>query len=224
MPTLCVVEDDENLREVLADNLEDEGYTVRRCADLAAAEQVLASAVDLWILDVMLPDGDGYSLCRRVRAQDPRVPIIMLTARTLEQDVVAGFAEGADDYVAKPYRLAELLARIQARLRSASPSRYQLGAYVLDVKANTLQGPGAELIELTKTEFALLRHFVAHPGESCSRERLLAAIWGEATHVDPRTIDNFVLSLRRKLRCDDHTDFAIATVRGVGYRFDLGVA
>ena len=224
MSHILVVEDDENLRLALVDNLEDEGHQVREAATVAEAEAALAGgAVDLIILDIMLPDGDGYSLCRRYRAGGGAAMVLMLTARSLEEDVVRGFDVGADDYLAKPYRLRELLARIRALLRRGSastPAPSALPGLVIDRDARTVGPAGGGTIELTRTEFDLLVFMVDHPGKALSRELILERVWGGDVVVDPRTVDNFISSLKRKLGWKAGCGYAFRAVRGVGYRLE----
>lgn len=224
MSHILIVEDDPNLRLALADNLDDEGHTVTEAATLAAADAALASGPpDLIILDIMLPDGDGYRWCRRLRAAGQTTPVLMLTARTLEDDLVTGFDAGADDYLAKPYRLRELLARISALLRrrgalEAPEAPATLGRVTLDRAARRVTLDGGP-VALTPTEYDLLAHLVAHPGRALSRDDILDAVWGDVI-VDPRTVDNFVSALKRKLDHRASDPWQITTVRGVGYRLD----
>lgn len=233
---ILVVEDDEDLRVVLADNLEDEGYAVQAVATMAEAEAALglgaaagqeALAVDLVVLDVMLPDGDGYSLCRRYRAAGGAAPVLMLTARRLEDDLVTGLEAGADDYLAKPYRLRELLARVKALLRrggaATADTEPGFGEYRFERKARLLIGPEGP-VPLTRTEYDLLAWLAAHQGAAHSRDTLLDAVWGADVVVDPRTVDNFVMNLKRKLAWTPEVPWRIAAVRGVGYRFEVGPA
>jgi len=238
MSELLVVEDDANLRMALRDNLEDEGHTVVEAPTLAAADRAAGERrFDLIVLDVMLPDGDGYTWCRRLRAGalgcGASTPVLMLTARALEDDLVTGLDAGADDYLTKPYRLRELLARVRALLRrpvasavdappktspARGPDRLRFGGFILDRLARTLTGPDA-LVSLTRTEFDLLAWLATHPGQVMDRDALLDAVWGEVV-VDPRTVDNFVSSLKKKLGWRRGSGWRIATVRGVGYRWE----
>ena len=225
-----MVEDDENLRIALEDNLVDEGYQV---AAVATGQAALAAmergGFDLVILDIMLPDVDGYSVCRDLRAKDQAVRVLMLTARTLEGDFVEGFDAGADDYVAKPYRLRELLARIKALLRrpavaaapEPAPTLLRFGGFSLDLAARRLVDEAGQEIALTRTELDLLACLVQNHGRALARNELLAAAWEPGVVVDPRTVDNFVSSLKKKLGWSPEASFRIATVRGVGYRLEL---
>ncbi|MCB9545410.1 MAG: response regulator transcription factor [Myxococcales bacterium] len=220
---MLVVEDDENLRLALVDNLEDEGHQVREAATVAEAEAALAGgAVDLIILDIMLPDGDGYSLCRRYRAGGGAAMVLMLTARSLEEDVVRGFDVGADDYLAKPYRLRELLARVAALLRRAGGRPAGgFGGVRLDRTARVVHDAEGREVVLTRTEFDLLLHFDDHRGQALTRNAILDAVWGEDVVVDERTVDNFVSNLKKKLGWTPDARWRIGTVRGVGYRFEV---
>jgi len=222
--TILIVEDDENLRLALADNLDEEGYDVTTAASVAAAERALAGAgFDLIVLDIMLPDGDGYSLCERLRERGVESRVLMLTARTLEDDLVRGFEAGADDYLAKPYRLRELLARVGAllRRRGGPPAEVvTFAGHTLDRTARTLSAPGGEGVELTRTEFDLLVFLLDHRGRALTRQAILDAVWGDVI-VDPRTVDNFVSSLKRKLGWTPDAAFRIRTIRGVGYRLEV---
>jgi DNA-binding response OmpR family regulator len=222
---ILVVEDDENLRLPLVDNLEDEGYRVDH-TDRGERAIGLAQQTDyaVIVLDIMLPDTDGYSVCRKLRAAGVRSAILMLTARTLEDDVVTGFDAGADDYLAKPYRLRELLARVKALVRRgsapASSGGEDLDGIRIDRNARTVTLPDGEQPELTRTEFDLLVFMFDRPGEALSRDVILENVWGEVI-VDPRTVDNFVSNLKKKLGWAPGRKFAFRSVRGVGYRLDI---
>ncbi len=239
---VLLVEDDENLRLTLADVLRDEGYSVAAAADVAGAESMLASAsFDVIILDVMLPDGDGYTLCselkRRASAAGTPAPcVLMLTARTLEDDLVRGFDAGADDYLKKPYRLRELLVRVRALVRRGAalgaaggapagagggPGVVQIGGMRVERAARrVLDESGAE-VPMTRTELDLLVLLVDSAGVALSRNEILDHVWGKDVVVDERTVDNFVSSLKKKLRWTPTSPFSIKTVRGVGYRMEL---
>jgi DNA-binding response OmpR family regulator len=226
---VLIVEDDENLRLTLADNLEDEGYAVDHHSSASAAlEAARERDYEVVILDIMLPDIDGYAVCRKLRQAGCRAGILMLTARTLEDDLVAGFDAGADDYLAKPYRLRELLARVGALLRrhaNTPPAQEEnLGGIRIDRRARKVYGRDGAPVELTRTEFDLLTFLFDHASEALSRERILEEVWGTDVVVDPRTVDNFVSSLKRKLHWEPGCGFAVRAVRGVGYRLELDEA
>ena len=223
MTRVLVVEDDSNLRLALVDNLGDEGHEVTAAATLAEARRALSGgAFDVVVLDLMLPDGDGTALCRELRKQGTAARILMLTARTLEDDLVKGFEAGADDYLAKPYRLRELLARVAALARRSAGSantRHALGPYQVDEASRTVTGPRGA-VELTRKEFDLLV-FLLRAGDAVARrEDILDAVWGDVV-VDTHTVDNFVSSLKKKLKADAD-GFELKTVRGVGFRLVRG--
>ncbi len=223
--TILIVEDDENLRLVLTDNLEDEGYRVLATSLGGEAGAIVGGGdVDLVILDIMLPDRDGYAVCRDLRAAGSEAMILMLTARTLEDDLVHGFEAGADDYLRKPYRLTELLARVRAllRRRGAVPCQVrEFGGFTLDTVSRTVTGPAGRPIRLTRTEFDLLAFFLANAGRALTRDRILDQVWGTEVVVDARTVDNFVSNLKKKLSWHRGAGFRIETLRGVGYRMEV---
>ncbi|HET9452493.1 MAG TPA: response regulator transcription factor [Aggregicoccus sp.] len=224
-PRILVVEDDAHLRTGLRDNLQDEGYEVALAANAREAEAQLAQGpFDLLVLDVMMPGEDGYSLCRRLRAAGLTSMVLMLTARTLEDDLVRGFEAGAQDYLAKPYRLRELLARVAALLRrtgAAAPQLLSFGGYTLDLGRRSLtRAAGGGEVELTRTEFDLLAFLLRHRDRALTRDAILDAVWGQDVVVDPRTVDNFVSSLKKKLAWTSESPWAIHTLRGVGYRME----
>lgn len=229
-PHILIVEDDENLRLALEDNLEDEGYQVTAVANgKEAITALIRGGIDLVVLDIMLPDTDGYAICQRIRQESWPVRVLMLTARTLESDLVQGFESGADDYLAKPYRLRELLVRVKALLRrggveeaaSASSSSFSFGDYTLDADARILKNGAGEELTLTRTEFDLLLFLLRQKGKAMSREDILTAAWDPHVKVDPRTVDNFVSSLKKKLGWSKGDSYRIKTVRGVGYRMEV---
>lgn len=188
-PSILLVEDDQTLRIVLADNLQQEGYRVLEAGTLAEARAMFVGGpVDLVVLDVMLPDGDGYAFCRWMRAEGLRSRVLMLTARALEEDVVAGLEAGAEDYVAKPYRLRELLARVRALLKrpgARRPTALLFAGFCLDLDRRTL-GRGDEDIVLTRTEFDLLAYLLLHRERTLSRSERSWTRSGGATWWSPR--------------------------------------
>jgi DNA-binding response OmpR family regulator len=225
---VLVVEDDTNLRLTLVDNLEEEGYAVRAASTLAEARaQWKATSFDVVVLDIMLPDGDGYTLCRQMRQAGTPSRVLMLTARTLEDDVVRGFDVGADDYLAKPYRLRELMARIRVLARRAAtappaPALLAFDRFKVDLESRRLLDAAGQGVELTRTEFDLLVYLLRNAGKALTRDQILASVWGEDVVVDAHTVDNFVSNLRKKLEWTSASRFEIRSVRGVGYRMDLG--
>ena len=229
-PRILIVEDEENLRLALEDNLIDEGYRVSTAANgREAMKCYLAERPDLIVLDIMLPDTDGYTLCRTLRDKGAVLPVLMLTARTLESDLVQGFDAGADDYLAKPYRLRELLARVKALLRRRineetdknRPTQYRFGRYLLDLTARTVSDEQRTEVNLTRTEFDLLACLLESCGRALSREDILAQAWDPDVVIDPRTVDNFVSNVKKKLGWKESDNYRIRTVRGVGYRMEM---
>jgi DNA-binding response OmpR family regulator len=225
MSSVLVVEDDNNLRLTLEDNLKEHGYDVTAAATAAEAWKALeAKSFDVVVLDLMLPDSDGYTLCKKLRAKKLPARVLMLTARSLEEDLVRGFDAGADDYLSKPYRLRELLARIAALARrgaagtpAAAPA-HRFGPFTLETDARTVQGPDGP-VELTRKEFDLLLLLLNSGGRVLSRNEILDAVWGEVV-VDLHTVDNFVSSLKKKLKVRrGPSGFELKTVRGVGFRW-----
>jgi DNA-binding response OmpR family regulator len=225
---VLVVEDDPSITLGLRINLEGEGYEVLAAEDgergllLAREEQP-----DLVILDVMLPKMNGLQVLRSVRGDGLMMPIIMLSARTGELDKVTGLELGAEDYVAKPFSLAELLARVRAALRrgprpaeaaAARPTVVAFGDVSVDIAARTVSR-GEAPVEMTATEFDVLLCLIEARGVALSREAIFLRVWGPNHHGTPRTIDNFIQQLRAKLEPDPQKPRYIVTVRGVGYRF-----
>jgi len=229
--SILIIEDDQNLREGLQYNLRAEGYEVEASSTAADAERRLAErAFSLVILDVMLPGEDGYSWCRRMRSTGLQTMVLMLTARTLEDDIIRGFEAGAQDYVTKPYRLRELLARVGALVRRdaapASPPKQVVAFadFVLDFGRRALTRATGAAVELTRTELDLLAYLLRNADRALTRDEILNEVWGKDLVVDPRTVDNFVSSLKKKLHWAPDSSFAIHTIRGVGYRFELAPA
>lgn len=220
-----MVEDDASISIGLRINLEKEGYAVLTAED---GEQGLALArsanPDLVVLDVMLPRLNGLEVLDTLRREGKLMPIIVLSARSGEMDKVTGLELGAEDYVAKPFSLAELLARVRAALRRghrAGPaSQYAFGPVVMDVSARQVRKAG-EPVEMTATEFDILLCLVRARGRVLSREGILREVWGPNHHGTPRTVDNFMKQLRAKLEDDPHSPRWLQTVRGVGYRFEM---
>ncbi|AKQ67345.1 Alkaline phosphatase synthesis transcriptional regulatory protein PhoP [Myxococcus hansupus] len=224
-PSILIVEDDAHLRVGLRDNLMDEGYLVSEAPNTRDAETLLKERdFDLLILDVMLPGEDGYSFCRRLRTQGNKSMVLMLTARSLEDDILKGFEVGAQDYLTKPYRLRELLARVRALVRrsgSAPPDQLAFSGFTLDLGKRQVFRPDATAVELTRTEFDLLAFLLRHKDRALPRGEILDAVWGRDVVVDPRTVDNFVSSLKKKLGWTNASGFSIHTIRGVGYRMEV---
>ncbi len=222
---ILVAEDEVGQAEVLQYNLESAGYRVRVVRDGEAALQRIEEQVpDLLILDWMLPKLSGVEVCRRIRANDDykQLPVLMLTARGEEDDRVRGFEVGADDYVVKPYLPGEIVARIKAILRRSRPEleeeRIEYSGIVLDLSARRVSRDG-DPVELSTTEFRLLRALISKPGRVLSRDRLIDLAWGTGMYIEDRTVDVSVRRLRKALNEGGKEDL-IRTVRGVGYSLE----
>lgn len=212
---LLVVEDDAFLREGLCEMLQKEGYGVAAASTAQAALQLMAkSGCDLVLLDVSLPDGDGFALCRQWREEGRQLPILFLTARDEEMDVVRGLDAGGDDYVTKPFRLQELLSRIRALLRRYEPQAMAGGDIALDMERMQVRRDG-EPVYLTPTEFRILASLRRAGGRTLSRAQLLDSIWDDSGQfIDDNTLSVHMSRLRDKIGAAH-----IGTVRGVGYQW-----
>ena len=210
-----MVEDDENLATALGWSLKSEDFEVHRAACLEKAKQLLdEKEPDLVLLDVMLPDGEGYEFCEYIRKKDARLPVIFLTALDGESQVVKAFGAGADDYVTKPFRTAELIARIRSKLRG----REMKGGLHLDENRLCLRRKD-ERIDLSPNEYRLLKLFMEHAGEVVSREQIMKSIMDTGEYADPNAVSVYVKRLREKLKDEEGKD-PIQTVRGEGYRWE----
>ena len=230
MKHILVAEDQSDIRNLLVLNLRGAGYVVSETADGAAAFQIAVSqAPDLLILDLMMPGMDGLEVCKSLRARGSAAPILMLTAKSTELDRVLGLELGADDYLTKPFSLAELLARVKALLRRAellkaaqttAPSQAMaLRNGALEVlPGKRLARMGALSLEFTTLEFDLLLHFMQHPGHVFSRSQLLNAVWGYTHDGYEHTVTTHINRLRAKLERDPMRPEVILTVRGAGYK------
>lgn len=222
---ILVVDDDENLRRLIAAYLESEGYEVKEAAEgHSALTSVEEEEPQLVVLDLMLPGITGLEVARRIRAKR-KTPVLMLTARGSEDDVLQGFEAGADDYLVKPFSPKVLVARVKAVLRRSGVETQDegggllsLGGISIDPKARVVRVEGRE-IELTGTEFELLRVLTEHPGWVYTREELLESVWGYSYLGDSRLVDVHIANLRKKIGDDPSDPHFIRTVRGVGYKF-----
>jgi len=223
---IAIVEDEAELAGLIEYNLTRNGYAAEILAGskgtLKALEQ---SKPDLILLDVMLPDVDGFELCRQIRQSQTlaRTPVLFLTARSDEVDRVLGLEIGGDDYMTKPFSPRELIARVKAHLRreemDAEPPVTEIGPFRLDRTARRVFLRDRE-VALTSTEFNLLEFFLTHPGRAYSRDQLLEAVWGEQRYVTPRTVDVHVRRLREQIEEQPDNPRYLNTVRGFGYRFE----
>jgi two-component system alkaline phosphatase synthesis response regulator PhoP len=223
-PKLLIVEDEPALALGLRDCFEMEGFAVVTAAD---GEEAIVLATgeepDLILLDVMLPKRDGWSVCEILRERGLTIPIVMLTARSQESDIIAGLERGADDYVTKPFSIRELVARVKAHLRRAAnlntmATHYTLGDIELDFRAYQAMRNG-EPVLLSHREFEILRFFLKHKGETVTREQLLEHVWGILDYPMTRTVDNHIAKLRQKIEADAADPKWIVTVHRSGYKF-----
>ncbi|ANZ20657.1 two-component system response regulator [Streptomyces noursei ATCC 11455] len=214
---ILVVEDDHALRDVLRRGLADEGFAPVPAADGAIALRLVADDIGAVVLDVGLPDADGRDVCQAMRANGFTAPILFLTARHHLTDRLSGFSAGGDDYLPKPFHLAELVARLRATLkRAAPPAVATAGDLVLDATRHTA-GVGDAHVELSPTEFRLLATLVAAGGAIVRRRDLVRAAWPDGAQVSDNTLDQYLSRLRRKLR-EAGSNLSLRTVRGIGNR------
>jgi DNA-binding response OmpR family regulator len=224
---VLIVEDEQHLAEGLRFNLEEEGYAVDVVdTGEAALERLLARRerpCDLVVLDVMLPGKDGFAVVAELREAKQFVPVLMLTARGRPEDVLKGFAAGADDYLPKPTELAILIARVRGLLRRSEwlrrpPDTYMFAGRTIDFSTLELR-VGDRALPLTLMEANLLRYLIGHEGSAVSRKAMLEDVWSLREDTDTRAIDNFIVRLRRYIEVDPSRPKHLLTVRGVGYRF-----
>jgi DNA-binding response OmpR family regulator len=234
-PLIVVVEDEESIAKGLRFNFELEGYEVLLFSDGPAVLRHFSAQpgrTDLVVLDLMLPGMSGYEICRAIREFDPRVPVLVLSARTLAEDRAHAFDCGTDQYMSKPFALPELLSRVrnlldrERRLQAnsqpadAGPEQIRLGDVEVNFRTFQVQR-GTESTPLTTMEAQLLRYFVQHAGAVLSRQQILRDVWEQDANITTRTIDNFVLRLRRLIERDSTSPAHLLSVRGTGYRFVL---
>jgi DNA-binding response OmpR family regulator len=221
--TILIIEDDSTLLRGLRDNFASRGYCVRTACDgRQGLEAALGSPPDLILLDIMLPKLNGYEVCRVIREHKLDVPIVMLTAKGQEEDVVRGLDLGADDYVTKPFSIRELLARVHALLRrreTEESDTYCFGDCELDLTSHKFYRHGVE-VPLTAKEFRLLAYFARRPGRAVTRNQILDAVWGHSVIVTARSVDRCVATLRSKIEPEPSRPRHVITVREIGYRFE----
>lgn len=230
---ILVVEDEQHIADGLKFNLEAEGFKVKVAGDGKSGVSLAeAEDFDALILDVMLPGIDGFEVARQIRAKEDFTPILMLTARSRPEDVLSGFAAGADDYLPKPFDLKIFLARVNGLLRRNEWSRRKTSADrigdKIDINGKTIDFANLELISgdgivhLTLMEIKLLRYLIEHAGTAVSRKTILEDVWGLQEDTDTRAIDNFIVRLRKYLEDDPANPTILKTIRGVGYKFIIG--
>lgn len=240
MPHILVVEDEQHLAFGIKFNLEAEGYTVSTAADGPAALELLPQAtppVDLVVLDLMLPGMSGYAVCEAIRSRGDALPVVMLTARTLVEDRIRGFDAGADVYLQKPFDLEELLSVIRSLLSrrgrderapepvepAATPATIRFGSAEVNFETWEASCRGAP-VKLTSLEMKLLKYLVQHEGKVVSREELLTKVWGMNRPPATRTVDTFMLNLRKTFEDDPSRPVHFLSIRGTGYKFVSGPA
>ena len=227
MKKILVLEDEANIRSFVVLNLNRAGYeTIEAGTGEEALEQLrLNPDVRMALLDIMLPDMDGFEVCRRIRASNSKIGIIMLTARTQEMDKVTGFMTGADDYVTKPFSPAELTARIDALYRrtggeTMDESEIQQPPFVLNTRKRTLEKNG-QRVKLTQVEYAIIKMFMENPGKALSREEILKYVWGENYLGELKIVDVNIRRLRVKIEDDPTNPIYITTIWGYGYKWEF---
>lgn len=228
--SILLVEDEENLQEALKLNLELEGYEVTGAWDGAEALQAVEKEYfDLIILDVMLPEIDGITVCETIRLTNPDIPILILSAKNSSADRVLGLKKGADDYLTKPFNLEELLIRVNNLIKKSErlnskepiPDVYSFGKNKIDFKASEAFTKNGEKVTLTKKEIMLLKLLIENKNEVVTREKILQVVWGYNVYPTTRTIDNFILNFRKYFEEDSRDPVYFHSVRGVGYKFTL---
>jgi two-component system, OmpR family, response regulator VicR len=225
-PHLLYVEDDESLGFVTKDNLEMQGYQITHCTDgKSALETAKAGSFDLCILDVMLPEMDGFTLAEEIRRFNTDIPIIFLTAKSLKEDKIKGLRLGGDDYITKPFSIEELILKVEVFLRrrsvtagSAKPTNYRFGCYEFDYKNLGLTCNG-QTETLTQREADLLKFLLDNPNQVVKRSDILEKLWGEDDYFMGRSLDVFISRLRKYLRHDEK--LKVENIHGVGFRFNM---
>jgi two-component system, OmpR family, alkaline phosphatase synthesis response regulator PhoP len=228
--SILLVEDEENLQEALKLNLELEGYEITGAYDGAEAlEAVQKEYFNLIILDVMLPEIDGITVCETIRLSNPDIPILILSAKNSSADRVLGLKKGADDYLTKPFNLEELLIRVNNLIKKSErlsskepiPDVYSFGKNKIDFKASEAFTKSGEKVTLTKKEIMLLKLLIENKNEVVTREKILQVVWGYNVYPTTRTIDNFILNFRKYFEEDSRDPKYFYSVRGVGYKFTV---
>ncbi|MCC7436964.1 MAG: response regulator transcription factor [Armatimonadetes bacterium] len=224
MNTILIIEDDPAILTGLVASLQEEHFTVLTASDgITGQKMALEQQADLIVLDLMLPGKNGQDICREIRAAGVTVPVLMLTAKTSETDTVLGLEMGADDYVKKPFSIHELIARVKALLRRTTlpppaVDRYYFGDVLVDFKGHELRR-GDAVHKLAGKEYDVLKYLIAHEGEVVTREMLLNQVWGYERFPTTRTVDNFILTLRKKIEANPSQPQHLLTIHTAGYKF-----
>lgn len=222
--SILIIEDDPVLLRGLKDNFFHHGFEVMTARDGEKGfEAAISQRPDLILLDIMLPKVNGYEICKSIRLQKIDVPIIMLTAKGQEEDIVRGLDLGADDYVTKPFSIRQLLARVNAFLRrhaGGESSSFEFGRWRLDIAGHRLFCGDRE-VPLTSKEYGLLRYFLERPGRALTRESIMNSVWGSDVIVTARSVDRCVTTLRGKIEPDPQQPTFVHTIRDIGYRFEI---
>jgi two-component system alkaline phosphatase synthesis response regulator PhoP len=227
-PSILLVEDEENLHEALKMNLELEGYEVTSAYDgIQAMKAVQNEYFDLIIMDVMIPEIDGFNVTQNIRLTNTEVPILILSAKDSSEDRVMGLRKGADDYLTKPFNLEELLLRVQKLIRknkqlqdkSTVGDTYSFGGHTIDFRGQEAITATGEKLPLSKKEAMLLKLLIENKNEVVPREKILQSVWGYNVYPTTRTIDNFILNFRKYFEEDSRNPKHFHSVRGVGYKY-----
>ena len=229
--SILLVDDEENLQDALRLNFEMEGYEVTSAYDgLQALKAVENEHFDLIVLDVMLPEIDGVTVCENIRLTNNEIPILMLSAKNQSADRVLGLKKGADDYLSKPFNLEELLLRVQNLIQKSQrisskeslPDEYRFGNNVINFKSLECVNKKGEMVPLTKKEGMLLKLLIENKNEVVTREKILQSVWGYNVYPTTRTVDNFILNFRRYFEEDSRNPKYFYSIRGIGYKFREG--
>lgn len=225
---ILLVEDDLNLGFVVSDNLEEAGYAVVHCPDGQSAwEQFQKKPFDLVLLDIMLPKKDGFTLAQQIRQRNEMIPLLFLTAKSMEEDKVSGFKIGADDYITKPFSMKELLLRIEVFLRRTKAlnadknTHFLIGNLAFNYAEMAISGPGNVKTNLTQKEADLLKFLCENTNKTLRREEILLHVWGKADYFLGRSMDVFITKLRKHFKSDPRIE--LATIHGVGFKFNVPV-
>lgn len=220
LKTICLVEDEADLNQMLKLYLERANYTVLPCFTLADAQNYLNQQISLWVIDLMLPDGNGMELLKQIKKMNENTAVVIISAKGDRFDRVAGFEVGCDDYIAKPFLPAELVFRVDRLFKQMPASAnhndlIQIGAYTIDIGKRIVLKDNRR-VDITSRELDVILFFIEHKGQAISREVLLNSVWGGDYFGNDRVVDNYVKNIRKKL-----PDFSIETIYGYGYRYNL---